>query len=104
MDALEGIGHACGHNLIGIAGMFPLGKESSSLIRTRCCRCARIACRPGKAPDIREDRPSRNTWFVFTFPTIYPLLINHKSAEELGSGKLELLKKGAYEGMDVCLM
>lgn len=26
------------------------------------------------------------------------------SGEEGGSGKVQLLKKGAYEGLDVCLM
>jgi metal-dependent amidase/aminoacylase/carboxypeptidase family protein len=37
MDALKGIGHACGHNLIGIAGMFAglLGAEIPRLTQSK---------------------------------------------------------------------
>ncbi|KAF8802853.1 hypothetical protein BYT27DRAFT_7196189 [Phlegmacium glaucopus] len=71
MDALKGIGHACGHNLIGISGVA-------------------VACAIKAA--LEHHNVSGKIVLLGT------------PAEEGGSGKVALLEKGAYEGMDVCLM
>ncbi|KAF5350648.1 hypothetical protein D9756_008714 [Leucocoprinus leucothites] len=71
MDALRGIGHACGHNLIGIAGVAVSLGLRAALEKHNI---------PGK------------------------IVLLGTPAEEGGDGKVILLKKGAYEGMDVCLM
>ncbi|KAF7762176.1 hypothetical protein Agabi119p4_8769 [Agaricus bisporus var. burnettii] len=71
MDALDGIGHACGHNLIGIAGVaVSLGLRAALQ---------------------KHDIPGK-------------IVLLGTPAEESGNGKVDLLEKGAYEGMDVCLM
>jgi len=71
MDALKGIGHACGHNLIGMSGVA-------------------VACA------IKAALEQHNiTGKVVLLGT---------PAEEGGSGKVILLEKGAYKGMDACLM
>ncbi|KIM41419.1 hypothetical protein M413DRAFT_445430 [Hebeloma cylindrosporum] len=71
MDALKGIGHACGHNLIGISGVA-------------------VACA------IKAALESHNI--------SGKVVLLGTPAEEGGSGKVVLLEKGAYEGMDACLM
>ncbi|KAH9937760.1 aminoacylase 1-like protein 2 [Epithele typhae] len=71
MDALPGIGHACGHNLIAISGVA-------------------VAC------------AAKATMEKFDISGSIVLL--GTPAEEGGSGKAILLEKGAYEGMDACLM
>ncbi|KAF5313402.1 hypothetical protein D9611_008575 [Ephemerocybe angulata] len=71
MDALKGIGHACGHNLIGISGV-----------------AVAIAIRAA----LEKHNLSGKVVLLGT------------PAEEGGSGKVILLEKGAYEGMDACLM
>ncbi|KAF9485625.1 hypothetical protein BDN70DRAFT_889944 [Pholiota conissans] len=71
MDALKGIGHACGHNLIGISGV------AVSLAIRAALEKHNI---PGK------------------------IVLLGTPAEEGGSGKVILLEKGAYQGMDACLM
>ncbi|KAF9523771.1 hypothetical protein CPB83DRAFT_862255 [Crepidotus variabilis] len=71
MDALKGIGHACGHNLIGISGV-----------------AVAIAVRAAME---KHDISGK-------------IVLLGTPAEEGGSGKIALLRKGAYEGMDVCLM
>lgn len=71
MDALAGIGHACGHNLISISG------------------CAAAI---GVAAALKEHGIPGKVVLLGT------------PAEEEGGGKTKLLAKGAYEGMDACLM
>ncbi|KXN82376.1 Peptidase M20 domain-containing protein 2 [Leucoagaricus sp. SymC.cos] len=71
MDALKGIGHACGHNLIGIAG---------------------VAISLGLRAAMEKHNISGKIVLLGT------------PAEEGGGGKILLLKAGAYDGMDVCLM
>jgi len=71
MDALPGIGHACGHNLVGIAGVA-------------------VACAV-KAAMERFDIDGK-------------VILLGTPAEEGGFGKVLLWDRGAYEGMDVCLM
>jgi len=71
MDALPGIGHACGHNLIGISGVA-------------------VAC-AAKAAMERLNIDGK-------------VVLLGTPAEEGGFGKVRLWDKGAYEGLDVCLM
>ncbi|KAG8748360.1 hypothetical protein FRC10_005907 [Ceratobasidium sp. 414] len=71
MDALPGVGHACGHNLIAVAG---------------------IAAALGlKAAMEKHQIPGK-------------IIILGTPAEEGGSGKVFLLRAGAYQEMDVCMM
>lgn len=71
MDALPGVGHACGHNLIAIAGVA-------------------VACAV-KEVLVKHDIPGK-------------VVLLGTPGEEGGGGKVILLEKGAYEGMDVCVM
>ncbi|KAF7800224.1 hypothetical protein EIP86_011471 [Pleurotus ostreatoroseus] len=71
MDALPGVGHACGHNLIAIAGVA-------------------VACAIKR---VLQERNTHGSVVLLGTP-----------GEEGGGGKVILLDKGAYEGMDVCLM
>ncbi|CAE7085332.1 unnamed protein product [Rhizoctonia solani] len=71
MDALPGIGHACGHNLIAIIG---------------------VAAAVGlKRAMEKHDIPGR-------------IILLGTPSEEVGQGKVDLLKAGAYKEMDICLM
>ncbi|KAI0088228.1 aminoacylase 1-like protein 2 [Irpex rosettiformis] len=71
MDALPGVGHACGHNLIAIAGVA-------------------VAC---AIKSVLQKHDISGKVVLLGTP-----------GEEGGGGKVILLDKGAYEGMDVCLM
>ncbi|CAE6402692.1 unnamed protein product [Rhizoctonia solani] len=71
MDALPGIGHACGHNLIAVIG---------------------VAAAVGL----------KNAMEKYSIPGRIILL--GTPAEERGVGKVHLLKAGAYQDMDICLM
>ncbi|PIL29213.1 hypothetical protein GSI_09262 [Ganoderma sinense ZZ0214-1] len=71
MDALPGIGHACGHNLIAIAGV-----------------AVAIAVKAA----------------MEKFDISGSVVLLGTPAEEGGSGKAILLERGAYEGMDACIM
>jgi amidohydrolase len=68
-DALPGIGHACGHNVIAAAGL-GAGLAASAVAR---------------------DTPGRVT-------------ILGTPAEEGGGGKIELARRGAFEGVDAAMM
>lgn len=88
MDALPGIGHACGHNLIAISGVgialaikFVLEKYNV----------------PGKV--VLLGTPGT----AFGLSTTQVTDVS-PSAEESGGGKIILLDRGAYKGMDACLM
>ncbi|KAI0822420.1 hypothetical protein BC628DRAFT_1316738 [Trametes gibbosa] len=71
MDALPGIGHACGHNLIAISGVA-------------------VACAVKAALDKFDINGS--------------VVLLGTPGEEGGAGKAILLERGAYEGLDACLM
>ncbi|KAL0961090.1 hypothetical protein HGRIS_006072 [Hohenbuehelia grisea] len=71
MDALPGVGHACGHNLIGMSGIA-------------------VAC---------ALKAAMENWDISG-----KIVILGTPAEEGGGGKKILLEKGAYDGMDACLM
>ncbi|KAF5023414.1 hypothetical protein F66182_4514 [Fusarium sp. NRRL 66182] len=70
-DALPGLGHACGHNLIATSS---------------------IAAFIAAAETIRDGHLSGRVRLLGT------------PAEEGGGGKVHLIKAGAYEGVDACLM
>ncbi|KAH9848672.1 hypothetical protein C2E23DRAFT_738932 [Lenzites betulinus] len=71
MDALPGIGHACGHNMIAISGVA-------------------VACGVKAALD--------------KFDISGTVVLLGTPGEEGGAGKAILLERGAYEGLDACLM
>lgn len=73
-DALPGVGHACGHNLIATASI-------SAFIATVETMKARFPNHQG-----------------------YTIRLLGTPAEEGGGGKLKLLDAGAYRGVDACLM
>jgi amidohydrolase len=75
-DALPGIGHACGHNLIATSSI-------AAFIAT---------CEAMKA---QAESLSASGFTVRLLGT---------PAEESGGGKVRLINKGAYKGIDACLM
>ncbi|KAF9557216.1 hypothetical protein EC968_007719 [Mortierella alpina] len=70
-DALPGIGHACGHNLIAIAG---------------------VAAALGVKAVLQKHNLEGRIRLVGT------------PAEETTGGKIPLIEKGAFDGMDACIM
>lgn len=70
-DALPGIGHACGHNLIATSS---------------------IAAFIATAEALRHHNVQGRVRLLGT------------PAEESGGGKIQLIRAGAYEGVDACLM
>lgn len=75
-DALPGIGHACGHNLIATSSI-------AAFIAT---------CEAMKAQAHGSSQPGFTVRLLGT------------PAEESGGGKVRLLNKGAYKDVDACLM
>lgn len=75
-DALPGIGHACGHNLIATSSI-------AAFIAT---------CEAMKAQSQQLSGKG------------FTLRLLGTPAEESGGGKVRLLNKGAYKGVDACLM
>ncbi|MBW7956707.1 MAG: M20 family metallopeptidase [Deltaproteobacteria bacterium] len=73
MDALPGIGHACGHNLGGTASIGAGAALAKALA--------------GKLS------PGNGTLLVLGTP-----------AEELGKGKIEMIKAGVFDGVDAAMM
>ncbi|GAA6055337.1 hypothetical protein JCM3770_005294 [Rhodotorula araucariae] len=71
MDALKGLGHGCGHNLIAISGC------ASAIATARALEHFNL---PGR------------------------VVLLGTPAEEAGGGKVVLLDRGAYDGLDACLM
>ncbi|KAG0197957.1 hypothetical protein BGX28_008562 [Mortierella sp. GBA30] len=70
-DALPGIGHACGHNLIAIAGVASALGVKAALEKENLVGRVRLVGTP---------------------------------AEETAGGKIPLIEKGAFDGMDACMM
>jgi metal-dependent amidase/aminoacylase/carboxypeptidase family protein len=87
MDALPGIGHACGHNLIAIAGIAVALAVKAALIEHDI---------PGKV--ILLGTPGIILCFY------EGIIFKVNPAEEGGQGKVILLEKGAYKDMHACLM
>ncbi|KAK7685702.1 hypothetical protein QCA50_011046 [Cerrena zonata] len=82
MDALPGIGHACGHNLIAVSGVAVAVALKAFLENHN---------QPGQSScSVHLQTDNRD-------PFLY-------SAEEHGGGKIRLYEEGAYDDMDVCIM
>lgn len=88
MDALPGIGHACGHNLIAIAGLAVAVGIKIAITQHDIPGTVVLLGTPGNKP----SDTSRSS--------LTPVI----PAEENGGGKVTLLERGAYTGMDACLM
>jgi metal-dependent amidase/aminoacylase/carboxypeptidase family protein len=90
MDALPGIGHGCGHNLIAMAGVAVALAVKAALIEYNI---------PGKI--ILLGTPGMHS--------LHHLWCGcqcdkKSTAEEGGIGKVTLLENGAYKEMHACLM
>jgi len=88
MDALPGIGHGCGHNLIAISGV------GIALAIRAALRAHNI---PGKV--ILLGTPGRE--YLTSMEDVTDVRC---TAEEAGGGKAILLERGGYKEMDFCLM
>ena len=92
MDALPGIGHACGHNLIAMAGV-------------GIALALRAALEKHDIPGTIVLLGTPGALFGLHFIIIRnPLFERNWIAEESGAGKQILLDRGAYKDMDVCIM
>ena len=90
MDALPGIGHGCGHNLIAVSGVGVAIAVKAALIAHNVSGKVVLLGTPGN-------------WFlkpVVRFVSAHRIYL----AEEGGGGKQILLERGGYKDMDVCLM
>ncbi|PRD23406.1 UNVERIFIED_CONTAM: Peptidase M20 domain-containing protein 2 [Trichonephila clavipes] len=86
-DALPGIGHACGHNLIAEAGL-----------------AASLAIKEAMDADPKlEGKPKPGVWPVHELAD-QKLLVLGTPAEERIGGKIDLLEAGAFQGVDAALM
>lgn len=88
MDALPGIGHGCGHNLIAISGV------GVALAIRAALQAHNI---PGKVillgtPGVKLPSSARDVTDLGC------------TAEEGGGGKAILLQRGGYKEMSICLM
>lgn len=92
MDALPGIGHACGHNLIAIAGVGVALAVKTALEKHNV---------PGKV--VLLGTPGASLFFFFAYFR-YLGLIRIILAEEGGGGKIILIERGGYKDMDACVM
>jgi metal-dependent amidase/aminoacylase/carboxypeptidase family protein len=88
MDALPGIGHACGHNLIAISGVAVACAVRYVLEEFNI---------PGSIVLLGTPGASHHLSVIMAWCEV-------RKAEEGGYGKVKLLEKGGYEGMDACLM
>lgn len=89
MDALPGIGHACGHNLIAIAGVGVALAVKTALERHSV---------PGKVVLLGTPGASH---FLCVFVVLGSSI---HLAEEGGGGKIILIERGGYKDMDACVM
>ncbi|KAL7413817.1 hypothetical protein BDY24DRAFT_361909 [Mrakia frigida] len=97
-DALPGIGHACGHNLIAVSSLFAILALRHLMIMYKVSSIV-----PSSATRlIKELDFSSFALLLFQIPGTISVL--GTPAEEGGGGKIPLLAAGAYEGVDACLM
>ncbi|KAH8101746.1 hypothetical protein BXZ70DRAFT_999671 [Cristinia sonorae] len=82
MDALPAVGHACGHNLIAIAGV-----------------AVALAVK-----QVLQDKNIPGTVILLGTPGQSLSIIKPSTAEEGGHGKVNMLEGGAYAEMHACLM
>ena len=88
MDALPGIGHGCGHNLIAISGVgVALAIKAVLQVYNLPGKVILLGTPGMKFPVIMEDVTDAGY-----------------AAEESGGGKAILLQRGGYKEMDICLM
>lgn len=87
MDALPGVGHACGHNLIAIAGVAVACAIKKAIIKHDISGTVILLGTPGER-----------------FSTLHPFLALKIPGEEGGMGKKIMLKAGAYKDMVGCVM
>jgi len=88
MDALPGIGHGCGHNLIAISGVGIALAIKAALQAHNISGKVVLLGTPGMKFLLRmQDAADPGC-----------------AAEEGGGGKAILLQRGGYKEMDVCLM
>ena len=90
MDALPGIGHACGHNLIAIAGVGVALAIKAALEKHSVPGKVVLLGTPGASHFFGRSCGSR--------------LTRTYSAEEGGAGKIILVERGGYRDMDACVM
>ena len=107
MDALPGIGHGCGHNLIAMAGVGIALALRAALEKYDIPGTVVLLGTPGACQlaflIARCSLPHRPpTTCCPALPC--PLPYTHPAAEENGAGKQILLERGAYKDMDVCIM
>lgn len=89
MDALPGIGHACGHNLIAIAGV-GVALAVAHAMKVHNVEGSVVLL---GTPGVQSRKHHVAYW-----------LTDVALAEEGGNGKGMLVARGAYKEMDVCVM
>ena len=87
MDALPGIGHACGHNLIAIAGVAVACAIKKTIVKHDIPGTVILLGTPGGYSHFRR-----------------PKFMLNRLGEEGGMGKKVMLAAGAYKDMDACVM
>ena len=87
MDALPGVGHACGHNLIAISGVAVACAIKKVVVKHNIPGTVILLGTPGVYSHIRFPVPALRTL-----------------GEEGGMGKKIMLEAGAYKDMDGCVM
>ncbi|NXR34841.1 P20D2 protein, partial [Zosterops hypoxanthus] len=96
-DALPGLGHACGHNLIaevGAAAALALKGALEGLAEP-------AAVQVGTSPGAAGSAPRQPLTLCAFVPQVTVL---GTPAEEQGGGKIDLIKAGAFDGLDVVFM
>lgn len=101
-DALPGIGHACGHNLIaevGAAAALGLKAALESLPQPAPAAVqVRAPPRAEAATSAPVGRAGPDSAFVLQITVL------GTPAEEQGGGKIDLINVGAFDGLDVVFM
>ena len=88
MDALPGIGHGCGHNLIAVSGVGVALAIRAALRAHNIPGKVILLGTPGKKPPAATENVADVRC----------------TAEERGGGKAILLQRGGYKEMDFCIM
>lgn len=111
MDALRGIGHACGHNLIGMSGnnaTVRVSHKHHSDFNDVISQALQLL---SPSEQLSKSMISQEKSFFWALPVSKQMPFNcilcflqAIIAEEGGSGKVKMLEAGAYDGMAACLM
>jgi metal-dependent amidase/aminoacylase/carboxypeptidase family protein len=89
MDALPGIGHGCGHNLIAISGVGVALAVKAALQAHKIPGKVILLGTPGMKFPVNNEKEVTDVV---------------RTGEEGGGGKAILLERGGYKEMDFCLM